>query len=230
MDTSDLVAAVLLKATGKTSTATSGDTKWTKVLGIANQKIDEWENEPEVEWNSLYNPALSFGAVTNTDTFAIPATVRKISDTKGDVVRIEHTDGVNYTDYQIVPADTLKDYYAGVDKDTSNGNYCAQIGSNLVFNRTFISTDIQFGGTIKVPVYTFAAHLVADDDEVPVDIPQWLVISTAAEYVRNDITRQNQYPNLIAEANNLMNKMKENNASQVEVVNRPWGVIGQTWA
>lgn len=176
----------------------------------------------------MYSPELSFGTVTNNSSFALPATVRKLSDTRGDFVRIDHADGVTSTNYEIVSAENLKRYYTG-NKTTSSGHYCAQIGSNLVFNHTFISTDPQFGGTIKVPVYTVPTTLVADADVVPVDIPMWLVMISAAEYVRNDITRQNQYPNLIAEANLLMQRMKDDNEAQVESVYRVPVARGSSW-
>lgn len=229
MTTSEFVAAVILKATGKTSTSISGDTKWTKVLGIANLLIDSWQNEPDVDWSSLYDPSFSIGTVTNTDAFDLDDEIRKVSDTEGDVVRINHTDGTGYTDYDVVPADTLKQYYSGQNKENSFGNYCAQIGRRLVFNRKFVSTDPQYGGTIYVPAYLYADHLVGDSDEVPVDIPNWLVVMSAAEYVRNDITRQNQYPNLISEANQLMVRMKEDNDAQVSQLNMPWLAPGASW-
>lgn len=191
--------------------------------------IDSWSNEPGVDWSSLYNPAYSIGKVTNTDTFDLDDTVRKISDTADDVVRIYHTDKVSYTDYDVVPADTLKQYYYGQNKENPTGRYCAQIGTTIVFNHTFKSTDPQFGGDIKVPIYTYPDHLVGDNDDVPVTIANWLVVICAAEWVRNDITRQNQYPNLIGEANQVMIRMKEDNDAQVERVDRPWSVVGQTW-
>lgn len=223
MTAAQLVAATILKATGKTSTATSGDTKWTKVLGIANDLIKTWADEPDVDWESLYNPEYSIGTVTATDTFAIDTDdVRKLSDKKNDRIRIVHTDGITYTDYETVPANRLK----YIDE----GKFCARIGDNLVFNKAFVSTDPEFGGDIQAPIYSHPTTLSDDADVVAVDTPNWLVYRTAAEYVRNDITRQNQYPNLVAEANQLMLKMKEANEAQVETVETPWTPGGQTWA
>lgn len=212
-------------------TFSSGSTKWTKILNIANGYIDTWQEEVNGDWNSLYTPELNIGVVTTTDTYAIPgfgSTVRKISDSGSDVVRIKHTNGVNYTDYQVVPIDELKNYYAGQNKEYPYGFYCAQDGSNLIFNHKFLTTDPQYGGSINVPVYNFAAHLVNDADVVPVDVPQWLVVMSAAEYVRNDITRQQQYPNLVNEANALMERMKENNEAQIDQVFRPWNPMATT--
>jgi hypothetical protein len=160
--------------------------------------------------------------VSATDTFDLDDEIRKLSDARDDTVRIVHTDGTHYTDYEVVPANQLK-------TDYSSGAYCAQIGATLKFNKAFVSTDRQFGGTIYVPKYGFAEHLVNDSDDVPVDDPQWLVLMCAAEYVRNDIVKQNQYPNLVNEANALMQAMKDTNDAQVEVVARPWRPAGATW-
>lgn len=189
--------------------------------------MDTWQEE--ADWNSQYNPALTVTTVTNTDTFAIPVTVRKLSDKLGDPVRILWTDGVGYTDYDIIPADDLKLYYSGQTKQSPWGQYCAQIGSNLVFNHTFTSADKQFGGTIKAPVYTFVTALVADADVVPVSIPNWLVAATAAEYVRTDITLQNQYPELKAEANDLLQRMIDNEFGQFQEVYRAPAGMGSNW-
>lgn len=230
MITSELVAQVILRATGKVSTSVSGDAKWAKVLGIANMKISDWENEPGVDWSSLYDPTYSIGTVSNTDRFDLDLdTIRKLSDAPEDVVRIMHTGGITYTDYEIVPADTLKLYYRGQTKQYPKGYYCAQMGASLVFNHTFVSTDPQYGGDIQVPVYLYAEKLVNDSDTVPVDNAGWLVAISAAEYVRTDIIRQAQYPNLINEANSLMGRMKDDNDAQIEKVHMPWRAAGADW-
>lgn len=222
MITSELVANTILRATGKTSTSVSGDIKWNKVLGIANLKIDDWMNEPEVDWNSLYDRAFSIGTVTNMDTFALDLdTIREISTTYGDPVRIYYPDGVGYVDYDVIPFDQLKQF--------PSGYYCAQIGANLVFNHTFTTADAQFGGTIYVPILLYADHLVNDGDEVPVDIPNWLVVACAAEYIRTDVTRQNQYTNLATEANLIMERMKDANDGQIGYVTSEWSPLSRTW-
>lgn len=223
MTLSELVSATILKATGKVYTGSEGDTKWNKVLGIANDLIRTWESEPGVDWTSLYQKDYEVGTVSATDTYPLDVDdVRKLSDERGDSVRIHHTDGVQYTDYAIVPADKLKQY------DTTS-LVCAQIGANLVFPKAFVSTDVQYGGTIKAPIYAYAETLVNSTDDVPVDNPNWLVYRCAGEYVRNDIVRQNQYPNLISEANQMMEKMRENNEAQVNYVAMPFQAGGADW-
>lgn len=221
MTTSEFVSAVYLVAAGKIPTFTSGSAKWNKIVAIGNNKIDVWQSEPGVDWSSLYDPAYSLGSVTATNTVDLDDEIRKISDERGDTIRILHTDGVQTTEYTTVPSDQLKYFPSGA--------YCAQVGRTIVFNRTFTSDDAQFGGTILVPAYLFAEKLVGTTDDVPVDDPQWLVLVSAAEYVRNDIVKQNQYPNLVNEANSIMTKMRENNESQLEEVPTVWAPLGRTW-
>jgi hypothetical protein len=221
----EAIADVYLKATGKTTTLTSGN-KYDKIVGLLDFYQRRWAREPGIDWNSLYDPAFSLGTVTATDTFDLDtSSIRKLSDREGDSVRIVWTDGTSYTDYAIIEADKLKDYSFGVDKDSPLGFYCAQIGSTLVFNHEFISTDNEYGGEIFVPVYAFPDPITSDnpgDDEIQVDDPDWLVLRVAAEYVRNDLTRRQRYPELLAEANEAMGRMKDDNDGQIDTVNRPW--------
>lgn len=224
MTTQQLLDAVILKATGEVSTNVFGDSESQKVLGIANFYITSWANEPDVDWNSLYTPENNIGTVTNASSFTLPTSVIKVSDKAGDTVRIDWTDGVGYTLFQIVPANELKRYYEG-NRTSAYGHVCAQVGRSLSFDRVFKSTDSEFGGSITVPTYASPALLTASSDAVPVDNPNWLVLISAAEYVRNDITLQNQYPNLVAEANQAMQEMKDNNdtAEYQEIVRSPAG-------
>lgn len=213
MNTTEFVQAAILKATGKASTLVSTDTKWIKLVGIANRQIKKWERQ--ADWNSLYDGAFEIGTVSATDRFDLDDDIRKLSDTAGDSVRVVYdTDNNLYTEWEIVNAERLKTY--------PTGNYCAQVGRTLVFNKTFSSTDTEFGGTIQVPVYLYAEPLTGANSEVPIDDPEWLICMTAAEYVRNDITKQNQYPNLVSEANSILETMLEDNDGQFVEVYRPW--------
>jgi len=224
MTITEAVADVYLRATGKTTTLTTG-TKFNKIIGLLNHYQKKWSRESGIDWNSLYNAGLSIGTVTATDTFGLDTNaIRKISDREGDCVRIVWSDGVGYTDYLVVPHDYLKDYYYGPNKENSTGFVCTQIGKDLVFNHTFTTLDPQYAGEIFVPSYTFADPIVstAMDEDVQVDDPDWLVVACAAEYVRTDLTRQSQHPFLIQEANAIMERMKDDNGGQIDLVNRPW--------
>lgn len=231
MTITEFVADTYLKSTGKTTTLTSG-TKYNRIVNLGNYYQRRWAREGGIDWNSLYNPAFSLGTVTATDTYDIDtSTVRKLSDRQGDTVRIVWSNGVGYTDYDIVDHDKIKDYSWGVNRESPIGFYCAQMGSTLVFNHTFTSADAQFGGEIFVPCYVFPDAITSDNpdtDEVQVDDPDWLVARVSAEYVRNDITRQGQYPNLLAEANEIMERMKDDNEGQIDTIDRPWSPFSGT--
>ncbi len=217
------VSQTYLSATGKTTTLTLGSAKYTKILSLFNIYTQVWANDPETNWSSLRNVFTLASTVSATDTYALPASLGKLSDSEGDFVRIYHTDGVTESDYTIVPIDRLYN-----DLPTRN-NYgidiigtgtCAVVGQNLVFSRAFTSANTQFGGTIKVPGYSIPPTLVSGTDVIRVDDPNWLCFIAAAEYVRTDVTRVGQYPNLIAQATDSMNSMKLINNSQNETAYR----------
>lgn len=226
MIVTDAIANTYLLATGKTTTLTAGTTKYTKILALLNMFTQQWAGEVGVDWKSQRLVATVTGTVTATDTFAIPTTLSKVSKTKGDFVRIIHTDGVE-SDYSIVPIERL--YNESSKAQGGTGNRVAVSGSNLIFDVAFTASSPQFGGTIYVPGYKIPATLDDGADTIEVDDPYWLCFMAAAEYVRNDITRVQQYPNLIAQANNAMEGMKNENNSQVESVTATWSPLGSTW-
>jgi len=225
MNVSDFVQAVLLRATRKTTTLLTSSAKYAQILALGNYWQRRWANERGIDWHSLYNPLLSIGKVTATDSFDLDTSIRKLSEREGDVVRIMHSDGVGYTDYDIIPHNKLKDTFWGQDKESPNGFYCTRMGDQLVFNHEFVSTDSQFGGDIQVPCYVYTDELVNPTDEVQVDDPDWLVAMCAADFVRGDVTRRDQYPILLAEANDIMTRMKEDEANQIDTVDTPWSPL-----
>ncbi len=90
-----------------------------------------------------------------------------------------------------------------------------------MFSSAFTSDSREFGGTIIIPSYADAVFPTDDVTDITVDDPYWLVAISAAEFVRNDITRKAEYPNLVGEAGVLMQKMKENNGMAVDELYRP---------
>jgi len=225
MNVEDFIQAVYLRATRKTTTLLATSTKYAQILALGNYWQRRWSNERGVDWSSLYNPALSIGAVTATDSYDLDSSIRKLSEREGDVVRIMWSDGTGITDYDIIPHNKLKDTFWGQTKQSPNGFYCTQMGTQLVFNHEFLSTDKQYGGDIQVPCYVHVDTLVNPTDEIQVDDPDWLVATCSADFVRNDITRQQQYPVLLAEANDIMTRMKEDEAMQVDSVDTPWSPL-----
>jgi hypothetical protein len=218
LTTDEFVAATILKATGELSTVSFGDSDYRKCVQLGNINIDKWAKE--TDWNSLYDPGFDCGSITATDTFDLDDTIRAISSEPGDYVQIVKTDG-NVVNYQTVPANELKRY--------SSGNYCARVSETLVFNKAFTSDDAEYGGTLKVPAYLYAEHLVGKNDDVPVDDPNWLVAMTAADWTQTDLTLAQNRNDFLAEANDLMVAMQRNNSAQVSTINTPPIVDVRSW-
>ena len=222
MTTSEFVTATFHKATGKLPTFQSGTTKWNNIVASGNFYIRQWAGEKDVDWFSLYDPAFSVGKVTATDTFDLDKTIRKISVQDGDSIRVTHLNG-NYTDYVLTSPSLLKTH--------KYGNYVAKIGKTLRFNRSFATTDQQFGGTITVPAFLHPKQIARDKDVVPVDDPNWLVLVCAADYVRNDITRKDLRADLIDEANGVMSRMvQDNEEAQDSELQGDWSPDGHIYA
>lgn len=212
MTRSEFIASVYLKATGKPTAPASGTKKYNQIVALGDFYTNVWQREPDTDWDSLFDYRNS-GTITATDTFALHATIAKPSQQEGDYIRILHTDGETETEYELISADRLY--------ENRYGYFVAVVGRNLMFPRAFTADDAQFGGTIVVPSYGYATWPTDDGDDVTVDDPYWLVTICGAEFVRNDITRKAEYPNLIAEAVVLMDKMKENNGTKVDEIYRP---------
>lgn len=209
---SEFIQKVYFKATSKPTAPTSGTKKYNQIVAAGEYYTDSWLHTPNVEWTSLFDFFSLAALVTATDTFALSATIRKVSQQEGDTIKIVHTDGVE-TEYELIPADRLQEY--------KYENAVAVVGRNLVFASAFTADSPQLGGTIVVPAYGYATFPTDDAEDITVDDPYWLVTMCAAEFVRNDLTRQSQYPNLVAEANQLMQKMIENTGNTVDEVYRP---------
>lgn len=232
--TSQVIADTYLLATGKGVAPDVGSDKYNKILAQMNFFTQEWAGESDTDWRSLRNMFTLGSLVSATDTYALLATIGKVSQTETDYIRIYHTDGVNESDYTIVPIERLYDggpivNAAGVTRRNAIGT-CSIVGSNLVFSRAFKTTDAQFGGSIKVPGYSIPPALVNGTDPVIVDDPQWLSARCAAEYVRTDVTRVQLYPSLLDIATEKMDQMKVANESQVEeALETSFSLLGESW-
>lgn len=103
-------------------------------------------------------------------------------------------------------------------KKYAYGAYVAKIGTNLKFNAAFTTSSPQFGGTITLPCYESPDTFSADADEIDHDNPDWLVVVVAGDRVKNDVTRKDLKADLISEANEIMQSLKQENDSQIEEI------------
>lgn len=177
-------------AVGKPVAPDSSNRKFLSIVLIANTLIPIWQNELNTDWESLKDEVTLPDPISTTDTYALPATVRKLSKRPLDKVVLTKIDG---------------------EKVYLNNSSIRKAGSNLIFGRTFDASSDLIGATITVKFYGFAPLLTSNVSVVKVDDPAWLIYMTAAEYARNDYIKQNQNPNLVAMANEVMKAMKHEN-------------------
>lgn len=207
-----------LHANRKAVAPASGTTKYQALLGIVDSMQKLWESEPNTEWDSLYS-LITNGTVTATDTFELDDEIASLSRRQGEYVQI--TNGTSTSLYQVVSPDQLYQY-----KDSPA---VAKIGRNLKFSTAFKSDSSLLGYSIKVPAITFVNDITVGTDLVQVDDPMWLVYMTAAEFVRNDIVKRSEYDSMVALANNIMEKMKQDNIGGNETVVAAWQAQGADW-
>lgn len=207
----------MVKATRKKKTAAELGTKFTSLVVAADTLQKQWGNESGVDWMSLYS-VVDLGQITATDTFDLDDSIRSLSKQEGDYIMISN--GTRYWYYNLVPITRFRSFVPGGSDPWIWGtqNTIAQVGRELKFARAFISTDSQFGGTLSTPAFLYVDDIVTGSEDVQVDDPLWLVDMLAAEYVRNDKTRQYMEPNFIADANKKMEDMKRNGGTALEEV------------
>jgi hypothetical protein len=233
MTVQQAVNLTILKATGKATILDPTTAKYQKVLALLNNYTDEWADEAGTDWQSL-RQVFTLGTIAATDTYDLDSTINEVSSQEGDYVRVTHVGGTQQSLYTIVPPQrlydagtTLNNY--GAQELYANGT-CAVVGNQIIFSRPFLISDPQYGGTITVAGYIETNTLTKQNDLIQVDIPRWLCVRSAAEYIRTDVTRQQQVPNLISEANEIMKQMKDLNETQSEYVFRgSWRPAGDTF-
>lgn len=205
----DTLENAYLLATGKATLPDTGSAKYNRLLALSKKFYRDWQNEPGVDWNSLYQ-LVGAGTVTATDTFDLDTEILRVSQKPGDYVRVLCTDD-NYSDFETVPASELY-----------NNKYAkavAHIGLTVKFSSAFTTTSQEYGGTIYVPAYIRLDDLTSVNDEILIDNPDWLANIVASQYVLTDAQLNYMYPDLLAQANNLMGAMKLANQSQTESYN-----------
>lgn len=188
--------------------------KYDALLAIADSVQKMWAAEPDIEWDSLYSLE-NIGTVTATDTFDLPDEINYLSKSEDDPIRI----GTN--SFKLVKPNQLY-RYKGTD-------VCAQVGKTLKFANTFASDSPLLGEDINVPSILAVEDITSGSDEVQVDDPMWLVYMMAAEFDRNDIIKVSQYDNLLALADQSMQRMKQANSGSIDEILMTWQPAGEDW-
>lgn len=204
------VKQAYLLAVRKPFLPNAGTTKYESLVAIADIFQKMWQDEPGVDWNSRRDD-VNLGTISgNTNEFDLDDEINYIpKDLDDSVVLTSPTGQEAYF--------TIVDYSKFL---RSHGGYAAQRGRVLVLPKRFNANGTYTGWTVTVPAIMKVEDITNVNQDVQVDTPLWLGAMTAAEFIRTDVVNQNQYPNLIAYAEQLMVKMKENNQSSVETLDR----------
>jgi len=218
MNVSQFVQKAYLASNGKTTVLAPTSPRYVKFVALANTLQDDWLSEPDIQWNSRYE-RLSLGTITS-DRVAMDEDIYEFSKREGDYITITSTAG-NISYWSLVTPEEFRRY--------RYNNTCTVIGDELVFARTFVTGDNEYGGEVIVPVTMKLDPLVQPTDDILVDDPNWLVYAVAAEQVRNTVTKLSQYPALIQKANNIMVKMKQKNDAQLDQIPMSPSVLGESW-
>lgn len=202
-----------------------GTAKATTAIDIANRKQREWATDPRNKWNSLFE----IRAITPViDALTTPTTTYDLASdffAPSDYVRIVKTDGSVY-EYPITQAQKRNTYDQALYIHGSNPK-------KITFAQT-IDTGLD-GATMYVPGYYLPADITSASQFIVVDEPDWLVYITASELARNDAAKDDQYVNLVNQANDLYRKMCDaNNDSgflqlSTVTVNMPIIGLGEDW-
>lgn len=195
-------------ATGKSTLPVTGSSKYGRLFALAKKLYRDWQNEPGVDWNSLYQ-LVNVGTVTATDTFDIDTDFWKVSQRDGDTIYVATTDG-NKIPFKLVEASALYSY--------RYTNAVAVVGKTLVFSRAFTSDDQSFGGTLYVPLFAKLDEITSVNDDVLIDNPDWLSHAIASYYVMTDAQLNYLYPDLVNQTDQLMQTMKFDNGRNDTVV------------
>lgn len=217
-DADYVIQRAYLAAQRKATPPASTTTKYATLLGLVDAAQDDWQTEPGIEWNSLYE-LVSNGTVTATDTFDLDDSIRYVSKRDGDFVTL--TNGTNTQEVLLVNPDQLY---------SNRYNFaCAQIGRTLKFSKAFTASSTTFGYTIKIPAIIYCDDITAGSSAIQCDDPMYLAYMVAAEFIRTDVVKGGQYNNLLGKAAERMDKMKQDNGSQNDSIPRETLQVGESW-
>ncbi|MCP9492458.1 MAG: hypothetical protein NNC23_02035 [Candidatus Nanosynbacter sp. P2B_S1_bin.0.1] len=202
MNLSEVINLAYQTATGKTKMLNPGNSKYERMLNIANMANMQWESEPDVIWGSLCEDR-EIGVIDDSTSYKLPEDVRTVDFRKFITLTKESN---NWTVPFISPQ-LFKGGCYGV----------LQLGWKLDFNGL---TEEMKGAKIIAPVIRRTKKLVEPEDKVEIDDPYWLVYMIAAEFVRNSRTKSNQYGNLVTLAQSSMEGMKNRNGYKFDEVIR----------
>ena len=213
----DLIQQVYRKATGELDLSVTPESEdGQTVLSVINETVDYYYNAVDFFGNRLLwarniDPLYVIGDANGTDNF-YPIDwdeVQALPD--GFYFPIV----VGQTHYELVPYEQLH------GTGSKSQNICAINSEGLYFLHPPES------GEIHYPCVPYGRHLTGIEKDVEavtgVHNLLWLAWAAAAEYVRTDIVRGEQYPNVLNQANDVFGRMVSDNDARTQALVYEWG-------
>jgi hypothetical protein len=212
MDTPTLIKEIYRKVNGELDeTVTPESIDGQTILSIINETVDDYYNAVDASgeriiWNRNIDPEYIIGSASNTQTsYDIDWNeVAALPDGFDFPIRIG---GVRY---DLVPLDEL---YGGMH---TNSKVCAFTANGLTF-----ANPPEDKGDISIPAMLLGRHITGNEKDVEattgVHPVLWLLRASAAEYVRTDMVRGGQYPNLLSAANSTYQRMLSDNEARTSM-------------
>ena len=206
MTLAQLVSESYLAYRGKLSSVPAvGSEKYNRIVMIANRKQRDWAQDSNVDWLSRYELRPLGTLLSGT----------QIYDLDNDIMR--PSDYVILTDLQ-----GNKRYIQTVRPQLASRvtSGCYIFGTNPVQLNFITKIDSSYNGfALTVPCFTIPADMSSPTSIVSVEDPNWLIYATAAELARNDYAKEEQYPNIVGQANDLYKKLA-NVTQKISLMNR----------
>lgn len=183
------------KYTGKTTYPAVGTDMYVKILDWGNYFMrEEYAKDPEHNWDSCFEERDGIGTISaDSRSYVLDDDITDLSD----AVFIVLSDG-REVEFKVVKARDRHKYRS------AGSNYVYKSGHDPV-QVTFIGDgampDDLVDGEIRAGCYVVPADMTKPNGLVPVDRPSWLVCRVAAELARTDRSREEQYSDLMGEAN-----------------------------
>lgn len=215
-----LIQKAWVRYKGNTNWPNPGTPKYIQMTVLANDiLLHEYVLDEKIQWDSLFTERTYGPIEANTQAYALDDDVFYLSD----FVYILRTDG-NTDRFQVVHPEQRNRGFQGVGMvGSDNGDPITYLTgssqggeSNLTLNfeDNFVvggNMNGDIGGTIEVGCYAIPTPIANPGDTIPVNNPGWLMLRVAAEMARNDPAKQDQFPIIQGEANDIYSKMAVGN-------------------
>lgn len=225
MSTEELIREIYRKATGEyDDTITFDSEDGETILRVVNEQVDVYYKQTDeygsrIIWNNNIAPNYTVCDTSGSDVefYVDWNDIEALTDGFYAAPQLVEADGKS-TRYDLVPTNEL------MDSRHDNINCFAITADGVVFRTA------PPAGELQMAVMQRGRHLEGEETDVEavtgVHPVLWLLQASAAEYVRTDIVRGDQYPNVLAQANDTFRRMLDDQRARTTANTWEWGDSG----